>query len=114
MVQYGLDAGPEGAAATNGNSGSSTASVGTGASTVYAAAVKAHGAFGVLATAPNGTNAYRRWLMTTPATTWSFSGVVTLPGTAPSGPVVFYQFPNAAGSARLGAGGVHGARTGAR
>lgn len=100
-TQYGLDAGPEGAAVTNASSGSSTASVGTGASTVYAAASKAHGLFGVLATAPANTNAYRRWLMAAPATTWSFSGVVHLPASAPTGPVVFFQFPNAAGSARL-------------
>lgn len=100
-TQYGLDAGPEGAAVTNASSGSSTASVGTGASTVYAAAAKAHGLFGVLATAPANTNAYRRWLMAAPATTWSFSGVVHLPASAPTGPVVFFQFPNAAGSARL-------------
>lgn len=101
MVQFGLDAGPEGAAATNANSGSSTASVGTGASTVFAASAKAHGAFGLLATAPVNTNAYRRWLMAAPATTWSFSGVVGLPASAPTGPLVFFQFPNASGSARL-------------
>lgn len=39
--------------------------------------------------------------MAAPATTWSFSGVVGLPASAPTGPLVFFQFPNAPGSARL-------------
>nr|WP_167405788.1 hypothetical protein [Sphaerisporangium cinnabarinum] len=38
--------------------------------------------------------------MAAPNTIWSFSGVTALPASAPSGPIAFFQFPNAAGSAR--------------
>lgn len=98
LVQFGLDAGPEGATLTDGNSGSNT---GSGSPVTFTAATKAHGAFGATAaTVAANANAFRRWGMSAPATSWSFSMVVTLPASAPANAITFAGFPRDNGSHR--------------
>lgn len=98
LVQFGLDTGPEGATLTDGNSGSNT---GSGSPVTFTAATKAHGAFGATAaTVAANANAFRRWGMSAPATSWSFSMVVTLPASAPANAITFAGFPRDNGSHR--------------
>ena len=47
LVQYLLDAGPEGGNVTNANSGSTASSLTLSSTSTYAAAYKAHGSFGM-------------------------------------------------------------------
>lgn len=98
LVQYFLDAGPEGASATNATSGSSASSLG-GGTTVYAAAAKAHGSFGIAITNVASSQTYRRWPMSAASNTGQLSFVVQYlnPGTN----LDFAAVVNAAGNRRL-------------
>lgn len=60
LTRFLLDTGPEGASATNANSGSSASSLG-GGTTVYAAAAAAQGPFGIAITNVASSQTYRRW-----------------------------------------------------
>lgn len=83
-AQFLLDAGPQGGALNNTNSGSVTASP-SGVLTTYDSAMAAHGPFGGRFPAAAGSHAYRRWPLDAPAKTHQFSAVVTLPARPPSG-----------------------------
>ena len=98
-----FETGPDGAGLTNANSGSSTSSIGAGGSTTFAAATKAQGVFGALFANAAGANAFRRWLFEGGATasTWQFSGVLTVPAVAPAANMAIASFVTAAGVARF-------------
>lgn len=87
LVQYLLDAGPEGAALSNANSGSVASSTAGGSATTFATAKKATGAgFGMkAATIAASGNAYRRWLFadSVEANNWASSFVLTMPPSPP-------------------------------
>lgn len=101
LVRYLFETGPQDAALSNGNSGSVASSLTGGGTAVFDAAKKAHGNFGARFINAAANAAYRRWPFAAPATTWQFSGVVTLPATHPSENVSLAMFPRADGNGRL-------------
>lgn len=102
LVQYGLDTGPESTVLTTANSGLSDKSPANTTDITFAAAAKAHGAFGARASTPAGASRFARFKFAgaVSATTWSFSGVVDLPDAPVGNAVEFFGFPNASGSKR--------------
>lgn len=84
-----------------GNSGSSAASLG-GGTTTFRTAMAAHGSFGMQVANVSGSSCYRRYPLASAATTWQFSGVVTLPASAPPANTDLVGFPNSSGVARAG------------
>lgn len=121
LVQILFETGPQGAALASGNSGSSTQSV-AGGTHVFDTATKAHGNFGAKFTNAAAASTFRRWLFAAPATTWQFSGVITMPTSAPAANTVVASFGRASDGAgrvqiivdtqlRLGVQGVGGAGT---
>lgn len=104
LVRYLLDAGPQGAAVSNANSGSSTAALSGGAS-IFDVAVAAHGPFGMKVTNVAGSTAFRRYPFAMPTRTFQASVIVTIPTLPASGNQMFINFVNvAAGSSRVTAG----------
>lgn len=93
--------GPEGAALTNGTSGSVASSVNAPSTSVFSASAAAHGSFGGRFTAGAANNAYRRWPFAVPTQRFQFSGVVTLPATTPAANTTILSFSNSAGVGRL-------------
>ena len=57
-----FEAGPDGSALSNANSGSSTSSIGAGGTTLFSAQAKAHGNLGAMFTNAAGATSYRRFL----------------------------------------------------
>lgn len=100
LTRYLFETGPDGAALTNANSGSSAASVNGGSVSVFSAAHKAHGNLGARFTNVSGGNSYRRYPFASSATTWQFSGVFTMPA-APATSFGILGFPNSGGSWRM-------------
>lgn len=102
LVQYLFEGGSEGATVNNANSGSSASSV-AGGTHIFAAAAKAHGALGFRMTNASGAGTFRRYpfASSATATTFQFSGVVTLPNQAPLQNTSLVGFPNSGGSWRL-------------
>lgn len=101
LTQYRFETGPQGAAINNANSGSTASSVGTGSSVVFDTGMKAHGVFGARFINGTSANCYRRYPMASPGTVWQFSGVITLPASAPAANLTVMSFCNAAGAGRL-------------
>lgn len=101
LVQYLFETGPQGTSLTNGNSGSSGASMGAGSTGIFDAAVAAHGAFGAKLTNGAGVNAYRLFPMAATNTNWQMSGVITVPSSAPAANVTVGQAYNSGGSGRV-------------
>lgn len=97
-----FETGPSETALSNANSGSSTSSIGSGGSTTFATAKKAHGNFGARFINSAGNNAFRRWLFDggVTATQYQFSGVLTIPPTAPAANTAVASFVNSGGAAR--------------
>lgn len=102
LVQYGLDTGPESTVLTTANSGLSDKSPANTTDITFAAAAKAHGAFGARASTPAGASRFARFKFAGAVsnTTWAFSGVVDLPDAPVGNAVEFFGFPNASGSKR--------------
>lgn len=100
LTRYLFETGPDGAALTNANSGSSAASVNGGSTSVFSAAHKAHGNLGARFINASGQNSFRRYPLAASATTWQFSGVFTMPAT-PASAFLILGFPNASGTWRL-------------
>lgn len=100
LVQHLFETGPQGTTLSGANSGSSTQSV-AGGTQVFDTAMKAHGAFGARFTNAAAASTFRRWLFAAPATTWQFSGVITMPASAPAANMVVASFCNSAGSGRV-------------
>lgn len=100
LVQYAFETGPEAAAANNANTGSSAQSLGGGTS-VFAAAAKGHGTFGLLVTSTAGNAAFRRYPLSVAATTFAGSIVIKTPSSAVGGNTILAQFVNAAGASRV-------------
>lgn len=101
LVQYRFETGPQGTALTNANSGSTAASIGSGSSAVFDVAKKAHGVYGVRFINGVSANAYRRWPLAAPSTTWQASIVITLPESAPAGNMTVASFCNSTGAGRV-------------
>ncbi len=96
LRRYGLDAGPEGVALSDANSGSTAGSVPAGTSITFSAAHAAHGAFGARAEATSA-GAFRRWEFEQPNVQWAASFIVTLPASAPATAIMLGRFRVAAG-----------------
>lgn len=102
LAQYLFEGGSEGAAANNANSGSVANSVNAPSTFTFTAATKAHGSFGITATCGAAQNCFRRYPFAASATptVFAFSGVVTLPASAPANDLFILGAPNAAGNYR--------------
>lgn len=100
LSQFPLDAGPEGASATNANSGSSASSLG-GGTTVYAASAAAQGPFGIAITNVASSQTYRRWPFAAATKIGQVSFVYT--HLTPGVTLDFAAIVNAAGNRRLSA-----------
>lgn len=98
LVRYLLDAGPEGANATNSTSGSSASSLG-GGTTAFAAAAAAQGPFGVAFTNVASSQTYRRWPFSAVTKTGQVS--VVLQYLNPGVNLDVVALVNAAGNRRL-------------
>ena len=103
LVQYLLDAGPEGGNVTNANSGSTASSLTLSSTSTYAAAYKAHGSFGMKIDCKAGGQAFRRYPFAgaVGATNWAASFIITLPASAPGNTIVPLQASNASDAGRL-------------
>lgn len=100
LVQILFETGPQGTALSSGNSGSSTQSV-AGGTHIFDTATKAHGNFGAKFTNAAAASTFRRWLFAAPATTWQFSGVITMPASTPATNMVVASFCNTGGAGRV-------------
>lgn len=101
LVQYLFETGPQDTALSNGNSGSSASSIGTGSSAVFDAAMKAHGNFGARFINGAAANCYRRYPLAAANTVWQFSGVLTTPASAPATNLIVASACNTGGSGRV-------------
>lgn len=98
LAQFLFETGPAGDTLTHANCGSSAGSVG-GGTQQFSAAMAAHGTFGALFTNAAGAGTFRRWLFTDgPATTWAFSGILTMPASAPAAAIPVAGFSAAGGA----------------
>lgn len=101
LNQFLFETGPEGTSLTNGNSGSVAASIGTGSSTAFAAAYKAHGTYGARFTNGAAANCYRRWPLASASTSWRVKVPIILPTSPPASNLIIASAANSGGAGRL-------------
>ena len=99
LNQFLFESGPDGAALSNGNSGSTASSLG-GGTTTYAATMAAHGSFGARFENLSNASTYRRWPFGASTTNFQFSGILTYPG-QPAQTIDVGAFVTTSGSRKL-------------